>query len=172
MLCSRRTLRWREVQAAISINYVDQVVDSARRLSMHLRDICGSLVEVLRGDRIEFVYVTAALFVTLAILQGGRLTHKQLYHGFGLYTAVLSRAFYDTALPALLDVECFEEQGDVDTRSRFAEEGYFAFQDYAVAHWTDHLLALVESAKDTTRNQPIDDRETSGAFVISQTDFM
>lgn len=63
MLCSRRTLRWREVQAAISINHVDRVVDSTRRLSMHIRDICGSLVEVLPGDRIEFVHVTAALFV-------------------------------------------------------------------------------------------------------------
>lgn len=107
MLCSRRTLRWREVQAAISINHVDQVVDPTRRLSMHIRDICGSLVEVLRGDRIEFVHVTAALFVTPVISQGGRLTHKQLYHGFGLYIAVLSRAFYDTALPALLGVRVF-----------------------------------------------------------------
>jgi hypothetical protein len=65
-----------------------------------------------------------------------------------------------------LTFECFEEQGDFDSRSQFAEEGYFAFQDYAVAHWTDHLLALVESAKDNTRNEPIDDRETSGAFII------
>lgn len=63
MLCSKRTLRWREVQAAICIDHVSQSIDLERRLSTHIREICGSLVEVLQGDRIEFVHITAALFV-------------------------------------------------------------------------------------------------------------
>lgn len=150
MLCSRRPLRWREVQAAISIDSVDQVVDSTRRLPMHIKDICGSLVEVLPGDRIEFVHVTASFY----IMDSGYIPR---------FTAE-----YSMTLLCLhyLTFECFEEQGDVDMRSRFAADGYFAFQDYAVAHWTDHLLAMLKFSNDTSRNQPIDDREASGAFII------
>jgi hypothetical protein len=32
-----------------------------RRLAIHVRDICGSLVEVLSGDRVEFIHATARL---------------------------------------------------------------------------------------------------------------
>jgi len=61
MVCARRPLRWRELQAAISIDPIDQVVDPIRRSAIHVRDICGSLVEVLPGDRVEFVHATARL---------------------------------------------------------------------------------------------------------------
>ncbi len=61
MICCRRPLRWRELQSAISINLADRDLDSARRLPMHVKDICGSLVEVLAGDRVEFVHITASL---------------------------------------------------------------------------------------------------------------
>lgn len=61
MICCKRTLRWHEIQAAISIDLVDQAVYHSKRLSKHIRDICGSLVEMLPGDRIEFVHITAAL---------------------------------------------------------------------------------------------------------------
>jgi hypothetical protein len=61
MVCSRRPLRWRELQAAISIDPIRQIVDSVRRLAIHVRDICGSLVEILPGDRVEFVHATARL---------------------------------------------------------------------------------------------------------------
>ena len=61
MICCKRALRWREIQAAISIDLVDQVVDLSKRSSKHIREICGSLVEILPGDRIEFVHITASL---------------------------------------------------------------------------------------------------------------
>jgi hypothetical protein len=61
MVCSKRPLRWRELQGAISIDPLDQVVDPVRRLAIHVRDICGSLVEVLSGDRVEFIHATARL---------------------------------------------------------------------------------------------------------------
>ncbi|KAN0113190.1 NACHT domain containing protein [Hyaloscypha variabilis] len=150
MLCSRRPFRWREVQAAISINTVDRVVDSTRRLPMHIRDICGSLIEVLPGDRIEFVHVTASFYIMDS----------------GYIMRFLAEHFMTLLCLNYLTFECFEEEGDVDMRSGFANDGSFAFQDYAVAHWTDHLLALLESPNDTSRNQQIDERETSGAFII------
>jgi hypothetical protein len=65
-----------------------------------------------------------------------------------------------------LSLECFEERPDAVTRSRFAEEGYFAFQDYAVVHWIDHFLALLNPTEMICSGQPGDDRETSDACVI------
>jgi len=63
--CSKRPLKWREIQAAVSINVVDQILDSDQRLPFHIKEICGSLVEILPEDRIEFVHVTATLSVIL-----------------------------------------------------------------------------------------------------------
>ncbi|OCL11999.1 hypothetical protein AOQ84DRAFT_421718 [Glonium stellatum] len=150
MLCSRRPLRWREVQAAVSINPVDQDIDSARRLSKHISDICGSLVKVLPGDRIEFVHATASFY----IIDSGYITRFS--------------AEYTMMLPCLhyLTFECFEEHEGDDKRSWFAVEGYYAFQDYAVAHWADHLVALLEPSRDTSINQLDDHKAISGAFVI------
>ena len=61
MVCSRRPLRWRELQAAISIDPLDQIIDLNKRSATHVRDICGSLIEVLPGDRVDFVHATARL---------------------------------------------------------------------------------------------------------------
>lgn len=59
MVCSRRPLRWRELQAAISIDPDDQTIDPSRRLVTNVENLCGSLVEVLPGDRVDFIHVTA-----------------------------------------------------------------------------------------------------------------
>ena len=65
-----------------------------------------------------------------------------------------------------LSLEGFEERLNDVARSRFAEEGYFAFQDYAVVHWIDHLLALLNFSETVSSDQPGDDRETSDACII------
>lgn len=36
-----------------------------RKLRFHISDVCGSLVQILRGDRIELVHNTAKLLVKL-----------------------------------------------------------------------------------------------------------
>src|SRR5438477_11288394 len=65
-----------------------------------------------------------------------------------------------------LSLECFEEGPDAIARSGFAEDGYFAFQDYAVVHWIDHLLALLNPTEMISSDQRGDDRETSDACII------
>jgi len=65
-----------------------------------------------------------------------------------------------------LAFECFEERPDAVKRSHLAEEGYFAFQDYAVVHWIGHLLALLNPTETTNSNQPGDNQETSDACLI------
>ena len=59
-LRARRPLKWHEIQAAISTDISDQSVDFAERKSrVHVREICGSLINLISDDRIELVHSTA-----------------------------------------------------------------------------------------------------------------
>jgi hypothetical protein len=80
-----------------------------------------------------------------------------------LYFAELSMS---TLCLNYLTFECFEEHVDADQRTQFGKEGYFAFQDYAIGHWADHLLAWIESLSDTTSNQPSIEKEDSNTIII------
>lgn len=60
MVCVTRPLKWYEVQAAVSTDVEDQTVDfDERMLRIHIRDLCGSLVQVAAGDRVGLVHHTA-----------------------------------------------------------------------------------------------------------------
>jgi hypothetical protein len=60
MICARRPLKWHEIQGAVSIDPVGQTVNfDDRKLRVHIRDLCGSLIQVLPGDRVELVHSTA-----------------------------------------------------------------------------------------------------------------
>ena len=55
-------MKWHEIQGAMSIDSLEESVDfDARQLRIQARDLCGSLVEVCPGDRLEFVHNTARL---------------------------------------------------------------------------------------------------------------
>ena len=58
--CSKRPLKWHEIQGAVSINIEEQSVDfEGRRLCTNIRDLCGSLIDVLPGDTVQLVHNTA-----------------------------------------------------------------------------------------------------------------
>jgi hypothetical protein len=60
MVCARRPLKWHEIQGAVSIDPDQQTIDfDDRKLRIHIRDLCGSLIQVLPGDRVELVHSTA-----------------------------------------------------------------------------------------------------------------
>ncbi len=60
MVCARRPLKWHEIQGAVSIDPEEQTVNfDDRKLRIHIRDVCGSLIQVLPGDRVELVHSTA-----------------------------------------------------------------------------------------------------------------
>lgn len=62
MVCAKRPLRWHEIQAARSINTRDQTFDFMnRRLRSDIQMYCGSLIQVLPGERVELVHTTAKL---------------------------------------------------------------------------------------------------------------
>jgi hypothetical protein len=62
MVCAKRPLKWREIQAAISIDPNEQTVDfDSRSLRHSVEEYCGSLIQVLSGDRVELVHITAKM---------------------------------------------------------------------------------------------------------------
>ncbi|KAI6380634.1 hypothetical protein MCOR25_001570 [Pyricularia grisea] len=128
LLCARRALKWHEIQAAVSINIATHSLDHDRRLSSHVHEICGSLVVVLPGDRIEFVHSTAAM----------HLINSD-------YMSSLS-AEYAMSLLCLqyLTFDCNFDSEYQPTLENV--EGQSAFQDYAAAHWADHVLKTIEEA--------------------------
>lgn len=58
--CSRRSMKWHEIQGAASINIKEHIVDfENRQLRTHVKDICGSLIDIVPGDRVKLVHGTA-----------------------------------------------------------------------------------------------------------------
>lgn len=71
MICARRPLKWHEIQGAVSIDPDpdEQTVNfDELKLRVHIRDLCGSLIQVLPGDRVELVHSTAKLSVKDMVL--------------------------------------------------------------------------------------------------------
>jgi hypothetical protein len=63
---SRRPLRWYEIQAAISIDLKNEVINASnRRLVDTSKDLCASFVEVHADQTVEFVHGTVREWVTL-----------------------------------------------------------------------------------------------------------
>jgi hypothetical protein len=57
---AKRPLKWQEIQGAASIDVDQGVVNfCGRQLPDDIRQMCGSLVEVLPGDRVQLVHTTA-----------------------------------------------------------------------------------------------------------------
>ncbi|KAH6702884.1 hypothetical protein BKA61DRAFT_619706 [Leptodontidium sp. MPI-SDFR-AT-0119] len=126
--CSKRALKWHEIQGAICTNAADQTVDfENRRLCSNIRDICGSLVEVLPGDRVRLVHGTAKSYlVHNDYVQIQREEHK-------LATLCLQYLLFD----------CFDLNLSDDAIQEYVMGGFYAFQDYAIIHWIDHLEASI-----------------------------
>ena len=72
MVCAKRPLKWREIQAAISIDAEDETIDlDSGGLRRSVEYYCGSLIQVLDGDRVELVHTTAKMYTYLS--------HPQLF---------------------------------------------------------------------------------------------
>ena len=62
MVCAKRPLRWREIQAAVSMDAENQTFDfDKRKLRNSIQHYCASLIQVLPGDRAELVHATARM---------------------------------------------------------------------------------------------------------------
>lgn len=62
IICAKRTLKWHEIQGAVSIDTDTESVDfEERRLRVHAKDLCGSLIDILPGDRVDLVHGSARM---------------------------------------------------------------------------------------------------------------
>lgn len=68
MACARRPMRWHEIQAAASIDPVDQSLRfDLKKFRDHAQDICGALILELPGKRLTLVHSTARQFVATVL---------------------------------------------------------------------------------------------------------
>ncbi|KAL4918902.1 hypothetical protein BDW62DRAFT_180053 [Aspergillus aurantiobrunneus] len=144
---SKRPLKWTEIQLALSI---DMGTLDANEVDMNLKirdeplELCGSLVQVLKGNRIELVHSTARLFIE-------RRSDINL-----------AAAECDLTMRCLryLTLELFKRDAPETDLRNYALRGDLAFQDYAVASWFLHIKTLVES-KEVFLAGDVMDRNTS-----------
>ncbi|KAF7947217.1 uncharacterized protein EAE97_004466 [Botrytis byssoidea] len=127
--CAKRPMRWHEMQAAVSINMDDEDVNfEDRQLRAHIQDLCGSLVEVLPGDRVQLVHSTAKSYLVDKSYVRIILEEQKL--------AVMCLRY--------LLFQCFDPTTPDDQIHHYVNEGYYAFQEYAIVYWVDHLESLIE----------------------------
>ncbi|KAL4905333.1 hypothetical protein BDW74DRAFT_152447 [Aspergillus multicolor] len=131
LVCSKRPLKWTEIQLASSIDMISESaeLDADLEIKDDPQELCGSLVHILKGNRIELVHSTAKSFIE-------RRSEINL-----------ASTECDLTLRCLryLTLDMFESDTSERTLRDAALCGDLAFQDYAVASWFLHVKALVES---------------------------
>ncbi|KAF3764220.1 hypothetical protein M406DRAFT_339885 [Cryphonectria parasitica EP155] len=118
LVCSRRTMKWYEIQSAKAIHVEHQLVDwNRRRYRVSSKDLCGSLVQIRDDTTVDFVHNTARIRID-----------KTAAH---LAFASLSIDY--------LNMPDFSQDFEVNESVILA--GYYGFMEYAVACWLRHLEA-------------------------------
>ncbi|KAL8376884.1 hypothetical protein RB595_007830 [Gaeumannomyces hyphopodioides] len=134
MTCCCRPLKWHEIQAAISIvlNDESERLDPDRCVTGQAQDLFGSLVlsEPAEGGGVEFVHKTAEDYMA----RSSKVTN---------ITALSAEHRVTLLCLQYLTWACFDR--DMDPHPEDPER-QFAFQDYASAHWADHVGHLVRAA--------------------------
>ncbi|KAK5046236.1 hypothetical protein LTR84_008379 [Exophiala bonariae] len=128
--CSVRPLKWHEIQGALSVNTTDRDINFAgRRSRVHVREICGSLISNLSGDRVELVHMSAKDYLI-----------RSTFVDFASAQINLASLCLD-----YLSFDCFESGHEAEQVKQSSLKGCFAFQDYAAAHWPDHTTAVINA---------------------------
>ncbi|CAI7653077.1 unnamed protein product [Penicillium viridicatum] len=133
LVCSKRPLKWTEIQVALSIDLhlttVSHELDMDLRLRDDVQELCGSLVQVLKGNRVELVHSTAKLFIA----QQSKIN--------------IAAAECDLTLRCLryLTLDHFRPDISNSDLREYIIRGDLAFQDYAVSQWYIHMRTFVEA---------------------------
>lgn len=125
----------------------EQTLDFDNRgLRTHVKDICGSLIDVIPGDRVQLVHATAKSWVYHTHGATGilRLTKdcRFLIHNDKVKICEEEHKLSLLCLQYLL-FDCFDGNLSEDTIRDYVMTGHYAFQDYAIMHWIDHMEALI-----------------------------
>ncbi|KAI1387872.1 uncharacterized protein F4822DRAFT_294625 [Hypoxylon trugodes] len=147
VVCAPRPLRWREIQATISLDLENQEVNHERRLLDTPKDLFASLVELQPNDTVDLIHSTARAYLIRSSTTIPVNTHLSL--------ALTSVGFL--GFPEI-DISRTEEELKDDIT-----EGRLAFYDYASACWTIHLQTGIRHEEGGKKLTPL--IETLEAFI-------
>ncbi|KAL7952980.1 hypothetical protein V8C34DRAFT_75562 [Trichoderma compactum] len=144
--CSKRPLRWHEIQCAISVDLDNQKLNEDKRLINDSKDFCASVVEVHADYVVELVHPTAKDFLVRTKIIDIDEANREL---FALSITYLCFPAISPSASAL------------DTEAALVA-GIYAFYEYAVTTWMLHLLDWLPTAKN---DQILDLGEDIEAFI-------
>ncbi|KAM5350993.1 hypothetical protein ACJ41O_003716 [Fusarium nematophilum] len=137
IICSKRPLRWREIQSRFCVD-VDKATCSAKRRRLDsCKDIGSSLVDVTECDLfmsvqseqiVHMVHETASQY----LVQRGTIDLLQEHADMALFCCR-----YLSSRPFLADPES-------DTLHDAIRSGYFGFIDYAAVHYSYHVQEALD----------------------------
>jgi hypothetical protein len=107
MTCAKRPLRWREIQAAASIEPDSQELRfDDQKFRFDIADLCGSLVHELPGKRLTLVHNTAKQYVLNSCIGNPTDLSSQIYPRDEVDYALRGRVLLNKSLSTVLDVSC------------------------------------------------------------------
>ncbi|KAK8851009.1 zinc finger protein [Apiospora arundinis] len=120
LVCAKRPLKWHEIQGMNSINLDEQLVDFERQSFIKSpKDLLASLVEMREDGSLEFVHLTAKLFL---LDEGYVIPSREEISLANLCIDYLN-------LPAFI----------LPPTPEGVLNGNYGFMDYAVLFWLPHL---------------------------------
>ncbi|KAL9618244.1 MAG: hypothetical protein Q9160_007014 [Pyrenula sp. 1 TL-2023] len=132
IVCAKRPLRWHEIQGAVAIDLDAGEVDVESHLIYdNAKDICGSLVTILKDNSITMVHGTA---------------RQYLIHN-GLTSVLKTEAQLAATCMFYLAFDCFRSDLDTPEIRSFLDRGFYSFHLYASSHWNDHLCSFINASK-------------------------
>ncbi|KAK5993831.1 Gastrula zinc finger protein xLCGF3.1 [Cladobotryum mycophilum] len=135
LACAKRPLKMRELLAINSIVMERDgktVINYTSGLSKKIKDACGPLVHVVKGNRVEFIHQTASHY----ILQSRYMDRKAVECDLMLRClSYLSHPY-------------FRLESSLEARNIALKKKYYAFQDYAVSMWSIHMKSMIETSAD------------------------
>ncbi|KAK0705713.1 hypothetical protein B0H67DRAFT_498262 [Lasiosphaeris hirsuta] len=163
IVCARRSLQWREIQVAISIDLESEGVDHDRRIAASPKDLFASLVEVQADGTVELVHGTARKQVAFVYtLKTNRLTVLTKF--IDPREVNYSLAMVSMQYLSLPQVDQKRSEDNIETD---LIDGFYPFYDYASACWAMHLqsclLVLAPDQEDAERVSHL--QETLETFV-------
>ncbi|CAN9190529.1 unnamed protein product [Alternaria alternata] len=127
LVYAKRSLKMHEVQTLRSVDFEKRVVEfERRRLRVHLKDLCESLVDVRDDGSIELVHTTAKSYLA----NSGHLNE---------ITGELPIA---TLCIDYLNLPSFQTPSEQQMLA-----GEYGFMEYSVLYWLRHLEAGMSSAR-------------------------
>ncbi|KAF9878015.1 hypothetical protein CkaCkLH20_04591 [Colletotrichum karsti] len=133
LICAHRTLKWHEIQAILSFDLKTEIIDfNLKMIRVEVNEFLGSLVQVLPGDNIRLIHNSAKEYLA----ETEDIDAKSVQ--------------CDLAIRCLryLSLRCFvaSDYNEAERQDHIIQ-GYFSFQDYAMAQWYKHINTVIEESR-------------------------